>query len=360
MSARDLLLVATGRLRDCCHGAELGAAPRDGRQVLVAGLRDDGARRAERTSTSSSRPAGSSCSQSGKIAGDAVPRHPLARQERRRAGAALGRVRPDVHDEPPLLRRLHRPERRHARRARTARTARRASRRRAKQLAVRQGLRVEPQRRPAPVRPGRLPLLGERRRRRRRRPAAQRPEPRAAVREDHAPERRARRSRAGSSSRTACATRGGSRSTARTATSTSATSARATWEEIDYLKRGRGDRELRLEPLRGQRTSTTARRRCCARRVPRRRSSSTRTRRAARSPAATSTAARRCAAAAGRYFYGDYCSGHGLEPAVVGGKATASAREPFNVDGAVLVRRGRRRRALPDVGQLGRALRLAG
>ena len=50
--------------------------------------------------------------------------------------------------------------------------------------AVRQGLRLEPQRRPAAVRARRPPVLGERRRRRRRRSAAQRPEPRAAVRQD--------------------------------------------------------------------------------------------------------------------------------------------------------------------------------
>ena len=45
-----------------------------------------------------------------------VPRHPQPGQERRRAGAALGRVPPALRDEPPLLRRLHRHERRHARR----------------------------------------------------------------------------------------------------------------------------------------------------------------------------------------------------------------------------------------------------
>ena len=46
----------------------------------------------------------------------AVPRHPRAAiQSRRRAGAAVGRVPPAVRDEPPLLRRLHRHERRHAR-----------------------------------------------------------------------------------------------------------------------------------------------------------------------------------------------------------------------------------------------------
>ena len=48
--------------------------------------------------------------------GAAVPRHPEPRHERRRAGTALGRLPPALRAEPPLLRRLHRHERRHARR----------------------------------------------------------------------------------------------------------------------------------------------------------------------------------------------------------------------------------------------------
>ena len=57
---------------------------------------------------------------------------------------------------------------------------------------LRQGLRLEPQRRPAAVRPRRAALLGQRRRRRGGRPERQRPEPEPAVREDHAPQRERR------------------------------------------------------------------------------------------------------------------------------------------------------------------------
>ena len=168
--------------------------------------------------------AASSCSRAA-ASRDAVPRHPPAGLERRRAGPALGRLRPRVRDESALLRRLHRRERRHARRALPV--GRHAGDPFVGEAAaLRQGLRAQPQRRPAAVRAGRPALLGKRRRRRRRRSRAQRPEPRAAVREDHAAERRTSRGRAGSSSPTGCATRGASRSTARTATSTSATSAR--------------------------------------------------------------------------------------------------------------------------------------
>ena len=52
----------------------------------------------------------------GTLRARAVPRHPPPGAGRRRAGPALGRVPPAVRDEPPLLRQLHRRERRHARR----------------------------------------------------------------------------------------------------------------------------------------------------------------------------------------------------------------------------------------------------
>ena len=52
----------------------------------------------------------------GQAARAAVPRHPQPRPERRRAGPALGRVPPELREEPPLLRLLQRHERRHARR----------------------------------------------------------------------------------------------------------------------------------------------------------------------------------------------------------------------------------------------------
>ena len=70
----------------------------------------------------------------------------------------------------------------------------------------------------------------------------------ATTRSSAAPARAAR------STRTACATRGASRSTAGRATSPSATSARTTCEEIDFVRarQGRG-RELRLAAVRGPR-----------------------------------------------------------------------------------------------------------
>ena len=62
---------------------------------------------------------------------DAVPRHPLAGAERRRAGAVVGGVRPGVPEVASLLRRLHRPQRRHAcRRVPVERNARDSRRRR--------------------------------------------------------------------------------------------------------------------------------------------------------------------------------------------------------------------------------------
>ena len=59
----------------------------------------------------------------------------------------------------------------------------------------------QPQRRPAAVRPGRLPLPLDRRRRHAGRPGGRRPEPRLAAREDPAPRRRRRRRRGRSTPR---------------------------------------------------------------------------------------------------------------------------------------------------------------
>ena len=158
---------------------------------------------------------------------------------------------------------------------------------------LRQGLRPEPQRRPAAVRPRRAPLLGQRRRRRRGRPERQRPEPEPAVREDHAPERERRQRRAGSSSPTACATRGASRSTARPATSTSATSARTSGRRSTTCRAASRASPTSAGSTSRATTSTTPKHAAADRRpLRRRRSSSTRTRTAtARSTAATSTAA---------------------------------------------------------------------
>ena len=64
-----------------------------------------------------------------------VPRHPRSRRpQRRRAGAAVGRLPSRLRAEPPLLRRLHRPERRHARRRVPLAQRRAAIRRTARQL----------------------------------------------------------------------------------------------------------------------------------------------------------------------------------------------------------------------------------
>ena len=53
--------------------------------------------------------------------------------------------------------------------------------------------------------------------------------------------------------RSGCATRGGSRSTARPARCTSATSARTTWEEIDYVPKGASHLNFGWNALRGRR-----------------------------------------------------------------------------------------------------------
>ena len=108
----------------------------------------------------------------------------------------------------------------------------------------------QPQRRHARLRPERPALLHDGRRRRRRRPREPLPEPTLAVRQAALDQRRhegpARSRRSGSG------TPGGSRSTARTAISTSATSARTRREEIDYTPaREHRARELRLGRLRG-------------------------------------------------------------------------------------------------------------
>ena len=95
---------------------------------------------------------------------------------------------------------------------------------------------------------------------------------------------------------TACATRGGSRSTAGPATSRSATSARTRREEVDWGAAARAGtwRELRVARH--------------ARGAGRRRSSRTRTATAsARSSAATSCATPACRRLRGRYLYGDNC-----------------------------------------------------
>ena len=114
--------------------AQRRAAPRARRALRRAGLRDVGAAASPAASTSSSRPGGSSCSTSGKIRATPfldIRSLVLSGGEQGLLSVAFD---PDYATEPPLLRRLHRPERRHARRASTARTARRAIPSSAKQL----------------------------------------------------------------------------------------------------------------------------------------------------------------------------------------------------------------------------------
>ena len=103
----------------------------------------------------------------------------------------------------------------------------------------------QPQRRPARVRP-RRPALRQHRRRRARRP--ERAGPRQPARQDPAARSPARRPRP-RSGRSACATRGASRSTARRAAMVIGDVGEGTNEEIDVAPSTR--RQLRLEHVRG-------------------------------------------------------------------------------------------------------------
>ena len=174
-SGGAMRIALAGGLRHCSCSrraprTERRSSRRARRAFQRSGLRDAGAGRARAISTSSSRRAHPrALGREDPV--DAVSRHPLAGAERRRAGPAVGGVRPGVPEVASLLRRLHRPQRRHARRrVPVERNARDPVVGEAAPL--REGLRAEPQRRPAAVRPGRPPVLGERRRRRRRRSAA--------------------------------------------------------------------------------------------------------------------------------------------------------------------------------------------
>ena len=104
-----------------------------------------------------------------------LPRHRRPGHLRRRAGAALGRLRPRLRRLRALLRQLHRHRRatrgsvEYRRSADDPATADPDS---ARELLHDRRLRRQPQRRPAAVRPRRRPLPRHRRRRRRRRPGA--------------------------------------------------------------------------------------------------------------------------------------------------------------------------------------------
>ena len=158
--------------------------------------------------------------------GEAAPVHGHSRAgrlRRVRARPAVDGVPPELREEPPLLRQLHRPRGRHARGRvpfeRPASAARHGPR-----AAVRRPAVLEPQRRAGPVRARREALRRHGGRRRRRGPAEQRPD--AVARASRSSCERTRWRSTGRSWASACATPGGSRSTARRATSTSATSGR--------------------------------------------------------------------------------------------------------------------------------------
>ncbi len=185
------------------------------------------------------------------------------------------------------------------------------------------------------------------------------PEPRRAAGQAPAHRRRPAGGRVGDRGATACATPGASPSTGRRATSGSATSARASWEEIDYLAAGRRalvnfgwDVFEGTQVVRGQGAEPGG----PAGRADR-----------------SSTPTQGCSvtggyvyrggdvpAARGRYFYGDYCSGTVWSLVVRGGQGNGRASAtPFEVPGLSLVRRGRPRRALPRVPRGGQLYRLA-
>ena len=124
------------------------------------------------------------------------------------------------------------------------------------------------------------------------------------------------------STRTGCATPGASRSTAPTATSTSATSARTQFEEIDYARRrGRRAGETTAGAASRARRRYDASRSCPGAVAPVLRVRPRRRRRA-RSPAGSSCATRALPALAGRYLYGDFCRGQVRSFRIAGGRAT--------------------------------------
>ena len=105
----------------------------------------------------------------------AVPRHSSDRALGWRAGTALDGVPPELPEEPQVLRRLHRPERKHARRR--VPVERRGRDEAPAAVALRAAAVRQPQRRAAPVRPGRAPLRRHGRRRLGGRPREPRAEP---------------------------------------------------------------------------------------------------------------------------------------------------------------------------------------
>ena len=327
-----------------------------GRRVRQPGLRRT-TRRAPRSSCSwsSSRARSGSCATASRSA--AVPRPPRPGPLRRRAGAALGRLRSRVRAEPALLRLLH--DRNgdievdgSSASARTRASARRGSRR--KVIRIPHPANRQPQRRPAPVRPRRDALPRHRRRRRRRRPARQRPEPRTCCSASCCGSTR-RRARlpvpednpfvgaAGADEIYALGLRNPYRFSfdSRTGDIWIGDVGQDSCEEIDHARSPGARRELRLGHLRGQprlrgpqatgRPATGARARVlvAGRRL--------RGHRRLRRPRP------RAAGAQGRYVYADFCGGEirSLDaPRIPGVDRRA---RPASRSTADLVRRGRRR-----------------
>ena len=169
-------------------------------------------------------------------AGASAARPPRQGLDRERAGAAGAGLRADVPGRPADRGRLHRPVRRHERgQLPGQRLACRPIIREA--AAVRRPAVLEPQRRRRRVRPGRPAVHRDGRRRQRGRPGQPRAEPGRAAGQDAADGHRPAAGRR--STRWACATPGGSRSTGRPATCGSATSGRGRGRRSTTCRRAR-------------------------------------------------------------------------------------------------------------------------
>ena len=166
------------------------------------------------------------------------------------------------------------------------------------------------------------------------------------------PVRRAAPARAARSTPTGCATRGASRSTAATATSSIGDVGQDEVEEIDFVRSGRG-KNFGWRPFEGRRRYTPGE----SRARPRARRSSQRfhATATARSPAASWSATAALPALRGRYVFGDFCRG-GIESARLRpGRRDAAAHDAAEGPEPVLVRRGRPRPRLRDLARRARS-----
>ena len=157
------------------------STPGPGRRLRVTCLRCRSAGRSARVSSSSSRRAGFGSTKNGGRA-DAVSRHREPGRHGGRARPPLDGFRTGLRGERPLLRLLHGQRSaghargsHHRRIPRSPQTPTRRSAGPDGSLALDPTPARQPQRRPAAVRAGRLPLHRDRRRRRRRRPGPRRP-----------------------------------------------------------------------------------------------------------------------------------------------------------------------------------------